>query len=161
MTAVNTHTQMLENGLRELRHEMTSNPLRSTIDIGTEAVILSGLKNKCQTSISNINKLYSEAKFLGSYLERLEAKAYYDLETFDKNPRKTSWFRRFGLVASLIFIAGYAYKELHPVDFWIKVNPLLNYMHYLKPYLDQTIDYIVVNGRLKNQIPIVHRLVPE
>ena len=100
MAAVNTHTQMLENGLRELRHEMTSNPLRSTIDIGTEAVILSGLKDKCQTSINNINKLYSEAKFLGSYLERLEAKAYYDLETLDKNPRKTSWFRRFGLLDS-------------------------------------------------------------
>ena len=142
MAAVNTHTQMLENGLRELRHEMTSNPLRSTIDIGTEAVILSGLKDKCQTSINNINKLYSEAKFLGSHLERLEAKAYYDLETLDKNPRKTSWFRRFGLLASTLFVVGYAYKELCPKDFWIKVNPLLNSMHYLKPYLEQMIDYI-------------------
>ena len=159
MAAVNTHTQMLENGLRELRHEMTSNPLRSTIDIGTEAVILSGLKDKCQTSINNINKLYSEAKFLGSYLERLEAKAYYDLETLDKNPRKTSWFRRFGLLASTLFVVGYAYKELYPKDFWIKVTPLLNSMHYLKPYLEQMIDFIVVNGRLKNQGPI--KLVPE
>ena len=159
MAAVNTHTQMLENGLRELRHEMTSNPLRSTIDIGTEAVILSGLKDKCQTSINNINKLYSEAKFLGSYLERLEAKAYYDLETLEKNPRKTSWFRRFGLLASTLFVVGYAYKELYPKDFWIKVTPLLNSMHYLKPYLEQMIDYIVVNGRLKNQGPI--KLVPE
>ena len=158
MAAVNTHTLMLENGLRELRHEMTSNPLRSTIDIGTEAVILSGLKDKCNLSINNINKLYQEAKFLGSYLERLEAKAYYDLETLNKNAPKPSWLRRIGFLASLAFIAGYAYKELYPVDFWLKVNPIVN---YVKPVLEQLIEFIVVNGRLKNQEQIVHKLVPQ
>ena len=65
MTAVSTHTQVLENGLRELRYDMMANPLRSsTVDIETEAIILSGLRDRCSRSINHIKKLYEEARFL-------------------------------------------------------------------------------------------------
>ena len=65
MNAVSTHTQVLENGLRELRYDMMANPLRSsTVDIETEAIILSGLRDRCSRSINHIKKLYEEARFL-------------------------------------------------------------------------------------------------
>lgn len=38
MSAVNTHTQVLENSLRELRYDITANPLRATIDIGKSMI---------------------------------------------------------------------------------------------------------------------------
>ena len=50
MNAVSTHTQVLENGLRELRYDLTANPLRTTVDVGTEAVILCGLRERCTRS---------------------------------------------------------------------------------------------------------------
>lgn len=40
MSAVNTHTQVLENSLRELRYDITANPLRATLDIGREGCVI-------------------------------------------------------------------------------------------------------------------------
>ena len=52
MSAVSTHTQVLENWLRELRYDLTANPLRTTVDVGTEAVILCGLRERCTRCIN-------------------------------------------------------------------------------------------------------------
>ena len=51
MAMVNTHTQVLENGLRELRYELTTDPLRSTVDIGNYFKIMT--KFRLYVSVRN------------------------------------------------------------------------------------------------------------
>lgn len=121
---------------------------------GTEAVILSGLKDHCTRSMQHIKKLYDEARFLRTHLEKMEARAYYDLETFHKNPKRPSWFRRLGFLLSLVLLGGFVYREMYPWDFNAKVNAI-------RPYFDQIVEFIVVNGKIRNVNPTVHRLVHE
>lgn len=69
ITAVANQTKMLESGLRELRTEM-SNPMR-VVDLGQEAIILSGLNQKAGDSLKHIKNLYEETKYLKTYLEKV------------------------------------------------------------------------------------------
>ena len=66
MAAVANQTKMLESGLRELRTEM-SNPMR-VVDLGQEAIILSGLNQKAGDSLKHIKNLYEETKYLKTCL---------------------------------------------------------------------------------------------
>jgi hypothetical protein len=122
MSAVNNHTQVLENGLRELRYELTSDPLRTTLDLGTEAIILSGLRQKCQHSMGHIQRLYEETKFLKSYLEKMESQAYFDLERIEKQPQGPSLLRKMTFLLSIGFIFGYFYKQKFPNEFQVKME---------------------------------------
>ena len=46
------------------------NPLR-VLDIGQEAIVLSGLSRSAGESLKNIKNLYDETKYLKSYLEKV------------------------------------------------------------------------------------------
>ena len=41
------------------------------LDIGQEAVVLSGLNKHASTSLKNIKNLYDETKYLKTYLEKV------------------------------------------------------------------------------------------
>ena len=63
MNAVHTHTQLLENSLRELRYDMTAKSATTTHlddrnDKVSEAIILSRFKDACCRSRKNIRRLY-------------------------------------------------------------------------------------------------------
>ena len=124
------------------------------MDVGTEAVILSGLRDKCNRSMHHIQRLYEEARFLKNHLDKMEAKAYYDLETIHKKPKKSSWSRQIGFIASLLLLGGFIYKELYPNDFYKRFETVL-------PYVDQILEYITANGKIKQSGPFIHKLVPE
>ena len=49
------------------------NPLH-LLDVGQEAIVLSGLNKHASESLKNIKNLYDETKYLKTYLEKLEAK---------------------------------------------------------------------------------------
>ena len=63
---VSEQTKMLQHGLKILRGEV-DNPL----DIGQEAIVLSGLNRSAGESLQNIKNLYDETKYLKSYLEKV------------------------------------------------------------------------------------------
>ena len=69
MQAVAHQTKLLESGLRDLRTEI-SDPLR-VVDLGQEAIILSGLNQKAGDSLKHIKNLYEETKYLKTYLEKV------------------------------------------------------------------------------------------
>ena len=69
MTAVAKQTRVLESGLRDLRSEI-GNPLR-VIDLGQEAIVLSGLNERASDSLKHIKNLYDETKYLKTYLEKV------------------------------------------------------------------------------------------
>ena len=122
MNAVTTHTQMLQNGLRELRYEMQSDPLRTSVGLGCEAIILSGLREKCSTSMNNIQKLYEEAKFLERFLQKMEAKANYDLEVIELEPQGPSTLRKIAFLSALTAAMAYVYKLTFPSQFDLRVD---------------------------------------
>lgn len=158
MTMINTHTQVLENGLRELRYELATDPLRSTVDIGTEVVILSGLREKCSSSMSHIEKLYEETKFLKSFLEKMESQAHYDLEVINKEPQGPGWLRRLVFISASLGLLGYWYQNKYPEDFEVKFQ---NVLEVLSLTYQTVLPYLTVNAKLKNSVPFVHKLVHE
>ena len=72
MQKVSEQTKLIQQGLKTLRGEV-DNPLR-VLDIGQEAIVLSGLNKHASESLKNIKNLYDETKYLKTYLEKLEAK---------------------------------------------------------------------------------------
>lgn len=100
MARVNSQTKAIQEGLKTLRGEV-DNPTK-LLDIGHEALVLSGLNKQTGESLKNIKNLYDETKYLKSYLEKLEAKVHYDMTVKMKTPRRPPWYRRLlflGLVA--------------------------------------------------------------
>lgn len=140
MNAVTTHTQVLQNGLRELRFEMQSDPLRTSTDLGSEAIILSGLREKCSASMTNIQKLYEETKFLKSFLEKMESKANYDLEMLEKQPQGPSVLRKIAFLTALTAIGAYVYKLKFPHEFDLRVDQA-------KIAFSKIIEIIMINGK--------------
>lgn len=51
------------------------------LDVGQEAIVLSGLNKHASESLKNIKNLYDETKYLKTYLEKLEAKVAVDLKS--------------------------------------------------------------------------------
>ena len=70
MQKVSEQTKMIQQGLKTLRGEV-DNPLR-VLDIGQEALVLSGLNRSASDSLKNIKNLYDETKYLKSYLEKVK-----------------------------------------------------------------------------------------
>ena len=69
MQKVSDQTKVIQQGLKTLRGEV-DNPLR-VLDIGQEAIVLSGLNRSAGDSLKNIKNLYDETKYLKSYLEKV------------------------------------------------------------------------------------------
>ena len=69
MQKVSEQTKVIQQGLKTLRGEV-DNPLR-VLDIGQEAIVLSGLNRSAGESLQNIKNLYEETKYLKSYLEKV------------------------------------------------------------------------------------------
>ena len=72
MQKVSEQTKLIQQGLKTLRGEV-DNPLR-VLDIGQEAIVLSGLNRSAADSLRNIKNLYDETKYLKSYLEKVNFK---------------------------------------------------------------------------------------
>ena len=72
MARISEQTRAIQAGVRSLRAEMDSQ-LR-LLDVGQEAVVLSGLSNHASNSLKNIKNLYDETKYLKSYLEKVSRK---------------------------------------------------------------------------------------
>ena len=69
MQRISDQTKMIQQGMRTLRSEMDDQ--MRMLDIGQEAVVLSGLNKHASTSLKNIKNLYDETKYLKSYLEKV------------------------------------------------------------------------------------------
>ena len=69
MQKVSEQTKVIQQGLKTLRGEV-DNPLR-VLDVGQEAIVLSGLNRSAGESLKNIKNLYDETKYLKSYLEKV------------------------------------------------------------------------------------------
>merc|ERR1711892_581716 len=101
MDHVSSQTKRIQKGLKTLRGEV-DNPLR-VLDIGQEAIVLSGLSRSAGESLKNIKNLYDETKYLQRYLEKLEAKVHYDIALRWKTPYKTPWYRQLIFSGLIIF----------------------------------------------------------
>ena len=71
MQKISDQTKMIQEGMKTLRSEM-DNQMRM-LDIGQEAVVLSGLNKHATNSLKNIKNLYDETKYLKSYLEKVKS----------------------------------------------------------------------------------------
>ncbi len=71
MAVVTNQARIMETGIRELRYDLTADPLRCAADVGSDAVVLSGLKDKCTASLSHLKRLYDETRFLRDHLEKV------------------------------------------------------------------------------------------
>ena len=93
MQRVSNQTKVIQQGIKTLRGEVSpkssrlgsfseknvfflskvDNPMH-LLDVGQEAIVLSGLNKHASDSLKNIKNLYDETKYLKTYLEKLEAK---------------------------------------------------------------------------------------
>ena len=88
MQRVSNQTKVIQQGIKTLRGEVNpklsrpenslllfkvDNPMH-LLDVGQEAIVLSGLNKHASESLKNIKNLYDETKYLKTYLEKLEAK---------------------------------------------------------------------------------------
>ena len=71
MASVSDQTKVIQQGLKTLRGEV-DNPMR-VLDIGQEAIVLSGLNKSAGESLKNIKNLYDETKYLKSHLEKVRS----------------------------------------------------------------------------------------
>ena len=69
MARISDQTRAIQAGVRSLRAEMDSQ--MRLLDIGQEAVVLSGLSKHASSSLKNIKNLYDETKYLKTYLEKV------------------------------------------------------------------------------------------
>merc|ERR1711971_1167867 len=112
---ISDQTRAIQSGVRSLRAEMDSQ-LR-LLDIGQEAVVLSGLSKHASRSLKNIKNLYDETKYLKTYLEKLEAKVHYDIAMRRKTAVRPPWWRRLLFLGLIITAGGAVWKQQSPSSF--------------------------------------------
>lgn len=115
MQKVSEQTKLIQQGLKTLRGEV-DNPLR-VLDIGQEAIVLSGLNRSASDSLKNIKNLYDETKYLKSYLEKLEARVHYDLSVRHKTGISPPWHRRVLFLASVLASGAWLWRRHDPSGF--------------------------------------------
>merc|ERR1712038_621283 len=115
MQRVTDQTKLIQQGLKTLRGEV-DNPLR-VLDIGQEAIVLSGLNRSASDSLRNIKNLYDETKCLKSYLEKLEARVHYDLSVRHKTPYSPPWYRRLLFLGGLLGTGLWLWRRQDPQGF--------------------------------------------
>ena len=69
------------------------NPMH-LLDVGQEAIVLSGLNKHASESLKNIKNLYDETKYLKTYLEKLEAKVKDNLWLYVSKEKSRTFQRR-------------------------------------------------------------------
>ncbi|XP_023331531.1 uncharacterized protein LOC111703726 [Eurytemora carolleeae] len=84
------------------------------LDVGQETVVLSGLNKQAGDSLRHIKNLYDETKYLKAYLEKLEAKAHYDMVMRRAERHPPPWYRRILFICGLGGISIYAWYKLDP-----------------------------------------------
>jgi len=109
MQKISDQTKMIQEGMKTLRSEM-DNQMRM-LDIGQEAVVLSGLNKHATNSLKNIKNLYDETKYLKSYLEKLEAKVHYDMSVQHRTPYTPPWYRRVLFVGAILGAAAWIWRR--------------------------------------------------
>jgi len=115
MASVSDQTKVIQQGLKTLRGEV-DNPMR-VLDIGQEAIVLSGLNKSAGESLKNIKNLYDETKYLKTYLEKLEAKVNYDIALRRKTSYSPPWYRRLLFVSLLICAGAFAWRRQDQAGF--------------------------------------------
>lgn len=115
MARISDQTKMIQQGMRTLRGEM-DNQMRM-LDIGQEAVVLSGLNKHAASSLKNIKNLYDETKYLKSYLEKLEAKVHYDMVVTHKNPKSPPWYRRLLFLGGIVGAVAWIWRRTDQASF--------------------------------------------
>jgi len=122
MQRISDQTKMIQQGMRTLRGEM-DNQMRM-LDLGQEAVVLSGLQKQTSSSLKNIKNLYDETKYLKTYLEKLEAKVHYDMSVTHKNPQSPPWYRRLLFVGGILGTGAWIWSRQDPAGFERNVEKL-------------------------------------
>jgi hypothetical protein len=115
MQRVSNQTKVIQQGIKTLRGEV-DNPMH-LLDVGQEAIVLSGLNKHASESLKNIKNLYDETKYLKTYLEKLEAKVHYDIAMRRKTAVRPPWWRRLLFLGLIITAGGVAWKQQSPSSF--------------------------------------------
>jgi len=115
MDHVSSQTKRIQKGLKTLRGEV-DNPLR-VLDIGQEAIVLSGLSRSAGESLKNIKNLYDETKYLKSYLEKLEASVQNEIEEQKRKTSQPDWVRRFLFISVVVCTGAVAWRKFDPNSF--------------------------------------------
>jgi len=131
MQKVSDQTKVIEQGLKTLRGEV-DNPLR-VLDIGQEAIVLSGLNRHAGESLKNIQNLYDETKYLKSYLEQvnlyqifknkyceifqLEADIQRKIELQRGSTHGTPWYKKLVFISLCAGAGAYAWRRLDQNSF--------------------------------------------
>jgi len=115
MDQVSAQTKRIQEGLKALRGEV-DNPLR-VLDIGQEAIVLSGLSRSAGESLKNIKNLYDETKYLKSYLEKLEASVQNEIEEQKRKTSQPDWVRRFLFISVVVCTGAVAWRKFDPNSF--------------------------------------------
>jgi len=115
MQKVSDQTKVIEQGLKTLRGEV-DNPLR-VLDIGQEAIVLSGLNRHAGESLKNIQNLYDETKYLKSYLEQLEADIQRKIELQRGSTNGTPWYKKLVYISLCACAGAYAWRRLDQSSF--------------------------------------------
>jgi len=115
MDHVSAQTKRIQKGLKTLRGEV-DNPLR-VLDIGQEAIVLSGLSRSAGESLKNIKNLYDETKYLKSYLEKLEATVQTEIEEQKRKTSQPDWVRRFLFISVVVCTGAVAWRKFDPNSF--------------------------------------------
>ena len=107
-------------------------------------------------SINHIQKLHEEARFLKTHLEKMESKAYFDLDALENSSKAkgSSFFRRLLLISSILFLGGFVYQKLDPTDYALKTELIKEKLYLTLPYFQQVLQLITINGKLKSTYPI-------
>jgi len=115
MARVSSQTKLIQQSLQTLRTEV-DDPMK-LLDIGQEAIILSGLSKHASDSLKNIKNLYDETKYLKTYLEKLEAKVHYDIAMRRKTSSRPPWWRRLIFLGFLLSVGGFVWQRQSPATF--------------------------------------------
>merc|ERR1719483_847158 len=115
MQKVSDQTKVIQQGLKTLRGEV-ENPLR-VLDIGQEAIVLSGLNRQAGESLKNIQNLYDETKYLKSYLEQLEADIQRKIELQRGSTHGTPWYKKLVFISLCACVGAYAWRRLDQSSF--------------------------------------------
>lgn len=115
MARISDETRAIQAGVRSLRAEMDSQ-LR-LLDIGQEAVVLSGLSKHASSSLKNIKNLYDETKYLKTYLEKLEAKVHYDMSVRHTRRQSPPWWRRILFLGAVLGTGAWLWRRTDQASF--------------------------------------------
>merc|ERR1711971_59942 len=115
MQRVSNQTKVIQQGIKTLRGEV-DNPMH-LLDVGQEAIVLSGLNKHASDSLKNIKNLYDETKYLKTYLEKLEAKVHYDMSVRHTQRQTPPWWRRILFLGAVLGTGAWVWRRTDQASF--------------------------------------------